>query len=59
MSKNDGQFHYINAPTLMRLYKVDPHECLIRYNDKRDHGKDFPGLIELRPRYDGDYEIPQ
>lgn len=58
ISQSDGQFHYIDAPTLIRLYNVDPNKCVVKYKDERDLGKDFKGLIPLRPRRDGKYEIP-
>jgi hypothetical protein len=60
-SRHDSQHHYIDAPTLMRLYKVDPKECIVRYRDHRDAAYDFDALdlIELRPRYDGNYEVPK
>lgn len=56
-SVHDNDIHYIDAPTLMRLYNVDRKECIIRYNDFRDFGKNFDNLIELRPRSNGKYEI--
>lgn len=59
MSKSDGDFHYISAAMLVNLYKVKAHECIIKHNDHRDAGRDFTGLIELRPRYDGDYKVPE
>ena len=64
ISQTDGQEHYIGASQLMRLYGVDPAECFIfepapywtagmySYNHTLTLG-----LIELRPRYDGDYDI--
>lgn len=58
-SGNDGDVHFIDAPTLIRLYKVDPKECVIYHSDERDFGKSFKGLITLHPRYDGNYEIPK
>ena len=58
-SKSDGQRHDISAQSLMHLYKVDRDECLIKYNDERDWGKDFSNLIHLYPDYHGKYEIPK
>lgn len=60
-SKNDGQMHYVGYSTLVRLYRVDPDECtdcaplLLP-----DGGQYIPAkpLIELRPRYDGNYTLP-
>ena len=55
-SQRDRDVHYINAEELMRLYGVDPRECVVCYGDDRDLGKSFKGLITLHPRYDGDYD---
>jgi hypothetical protein len=53
-SKRDGQYHYIDAPRLMRLYGVDPAECIVAPTNRR--GWNPPkGLIVLRPRHHGDY----
>lgn len=57
-SKHDRDIHYISAPVLMELYKVDPKECVVSHGDSRDLGKDFTGLIPLYPRYNGKYEVP-
>jgi hypothetical protein len=60
VSKNDGQEHYISAHRLMKLYQVDPRECLIQEpNDPflpRGYDIYYP-WIHLYPRYDGDYPI--
>jgi len=64
-SKNDGQIHYIGPMQLMRLYRVDPRECYIyepapwwpvSYYQMAEER--FRGLLQLGPRYDGDYELP-
>lgn len=62
-SKNDGDWHYINAPTLMRLYQVDPKECVVMRQGRLIHIEDVGnieaemlGLIHLRPLYSGDYD---
>ena len=59
LSRNDEDIHFIDAPTLMRLYKVDPDECIVKHNDERDRYHNFDGLIELRPSYRGNYELPK
>jgi hypothetical protein len=59
ISRYDGDLHYINALKLMALYKVNPAECVIKYGDHRDSGRDFTGLIRLFPRSDGNYETPK
>ena len=56
ISKTDGDIHYISADRLIRLYNVDPRECLIK--PKRGTSWTAPvGLITLTPRFDGDYKI--
>lgn len=55
ISKNDGQWHWINEHDLIRLYWVPPNECLIG----EPRAGDPSGLTELRPRYDGNYTIPK
>lgn len=58
-SRSDGDTHYISAQELIRLYGVNPKECKIVEQqvlvnvDRLE--KYYPGLIELRPRYDGKY----
>jgi hypothetical protein len=65
-SKTDGDIHFINARTLMRLYAVEPSECLIVSAHvtnscgipKVEHNMrsiNAWGLIVLRPRFKGDY----
>jgi hypothetical protein len=51
-SKSDGDKHWISADKLIRLYQVNPRECVIShpYLDPED-------LIVLEPRYDGNYEL--
>jgi hypothetical protein len=53
-SRHDGDDHYIDAPTLARLYRVPLDECLV--GDRR---MAHPGLVVLAPRFDGDYSIPK
>ena len=57
-SKSDGDIHYISAEKLIRLYGVDPKECLI-ISDDRDLQRQrhrIDGLVQLHPRYHGDYK---
>jgi hypothetical protein len=56
-SANDRDWHYVGPIDLMRLYGVHPAECVIFYGDERDLGKSQGGLIELRPRRDGNYRV--
>ena len=66
LSKNDGDRHFINCNKLMQLYAVHKEECICvesevygRYYPPLDvlH-RQYGGLIELRPKYNGDYSIP-
>ena len=63
-SKNDGELHFIDGPTLANLYGVPMAECLVW-----DHHK-YPshamaeasqprGYINLYPDYWGKYELPE
>lgn len=54
-SINDGDIHYISPVMLKNLYNVNMSECLI-YNPKLKQPKN---LIELHPREDGDYTLPE
>jgi hypothetical protein len=51
ISKSDGQKHFINAYQLIRLYGVDMKECCMRYDNEP-----FEDLLNLYPRYEGDYK---
>jgi hypothetical protein len=61
-SKNDGDRHFITCNQLIRLYSVREEECICmengtkRYQMYRDR---YGDLIELRPKFDGDYRLPQ
>lgn len=51
-SRHDSDIHFISAPELCRLYGVKMSECAVFDMDDRN----IPcGLIELLPRYLGDY----
>ncbi len=54
-SKNDNQIHYISASMLIKLYKVNPKEC-IEFS-RTINEKEYQNLIELHPRYDGNYKV--
>ena len=65
-SKVDGDVHYINARTLMQLYKVDPRECLVidpkddaRLYEHQTQCAEEQKLIHLRPCFDGNYVLPK
>ena len=64
-SRNDGDRHYVGPQQLMRLYQVDPDECVI-YEPEPWWGPmmhqqaeaRIAGLTRLAPRYDGRYRNP-
>ena len=60
MSKTDGQYHYVGARDLARLYGVRIDQCEVRPERMiaRFGWRPQPGLVELHPRYDGDYRLP-
>ncbi len=53
-SKTDGEWHYIDAPTLANLYHVPLHECIIHDNSVPHQGLPS-GLLILRPLSNGRY----
>lgn len=66
-SKSDGQRHYITASKLAVLYGVRLDECVIL--DMREmqrlpaslaesRVRAAKGLVDLYPRYGGDYTLP-
>lgn len=62
-SRTDGQRHWVGSGELIRLYGVDPRECVSA--DPRHPRADTAiarlidsGLIPLTPRWDGHYAIP-
>lgn len=58
ISRSDGERHYIPAHRVAELYNVNPKECMfLRQVDGRPRGM-VQGLISLRPRNDGDYDLP-
>ena len=69
ISKTDGDRHFIDAGTLMNLYRVPSHECIvIPWDVPRSRERERQlllervlamGLIHLHPRYDGDYTLPE
>ena len=53
-SKTDGDQHFVGEMELIRLYGVRRDECL-SVTASNLHAFDLESLIDLRPRYDGDY----
>lgn len=54
-SKTDRNIHYITFHRLVKLYRVDPKECV----DSRNRQHSYTGLKVLMPRYDGNYTLPE
>lgn len=57
-SVNDGQYHYVNPPTLAELYGVNIEECIFVYDRINLIGMDASNLIVLRPDPTGRYTLP-
>lgn len=60
MSKTDGQYHYVGAHDLAQLYGVQMDQCEVRPERMmaRFGWRPTAGVIELHPRYDGNYSLP-
>ena len=60
MSKTDVKYHYVGAHDLARLYGVRMDQCEVRPGRMfaRFGWRPKEGLIELHPRYHGDYSLP-
>ena len=55
VSAQDGDVHHIGSAELALLYGVPLDQCEIyRPHDERRQ----KGLIELAPRFDGNYKLP-
>ena len=54
-SANDKDIHHIPAARLAELYGVKLSECLVG----EPRSGDPTGLIELWPRRDGNYKLPE
>lgn len=57
-SKTDGQEHFISFRQLCHLYGVNPAECYDASMVEIVRGIDRTKLIDLMPRYDGNYTLP-
>lgn len=58
-SGNDGQRHWIDAPTLARLYGVKLEDCLVQDYRREETYRGFRAWkddIHLYPRSDGSYD---
>lgn len=61
-SATDGQEHYIDAPTLARLYGVDLKDCLVHDFRREETYRGFWARrddVHLYPRRDGNYDRPK
>ena len=59
-SKNDGDLHYISAMQLAELYGVNIRKCIVVDFDRPETymGRDLSKYIKLRPKYYGNYNLP-
>lgn len=59
-SQHDGDRHFIGLHQLIRLYRVNPSECIDGASSRvcGINSEDFKRLIELKPRHDGNYALP-
>jgi len=60
-SKSDGDIHYITAWKLLKLYKLNPRECLLidNWDDERDKLRGHCSIETMKwyhPRLDGNYD---
>lgn len=66
-SAHDRDQHWITGPMLARLYRIRYEDCYdldrIEHRRLQTHRRlqvmDDPALIHLRPREDGNYELPK
>ncbi|AUS02284.1 hypothetical protein NVP2096O_49 [Vibrio phage 2.096.O._10N.286.48.B5] len=54
VSKYDGDVHMISKTKLKQLYRVPVRQLLTQYDDRNEFE-----IIELRPMFDGNYELPK
>ena len=51
-SKTDGDRHFIGYDQLVRLYGLDPRDCVHQDRVRPEH---YSNYVHLYPRYNGDY----
>ena len=56
-SQNDGDVHNISGYQLAKLYNVNLSECCMADSIAARKGQ-LEHLIKLKPRFDGDYTLP-
>ena len=56
-SRSDGDWHYIDAYRLAKLYGVPLHECIVVDANRPEtfRSRDLSGFKHLYPREDGKY----
>ncbi len=55
-STTDGEWHWVSAQRLCKLYKINPRECYLVNTEEGGYGLSR-GLPVLRPRTDGNYKL--
>ena len=50
----DGDEHFISSHTLVRLYKLNPKDCISAFIYER--GQEVEGMVHLYPSSNGNYE---
>lgn len=58
-SRSDSDRHWISADRLIRLYGVNPAECIVSTSETERRGTWAADLIRLAPKWDGDYSLPE
>jgi hypothetical protein len=65
-SAHDKTPHYIDAPKLIDLYKINEQECYkfetrskMERENYEKYSKYYENLLTLFPQYDGNYELPE
>ena len=60
VSQFDGEIHYIEFSQLVKLYGVNPDECILADVRRPEtlYGLNMNDYIHLYPRSDGKYELP-
>ncbi len=59
VSRLDGDIHYIGFSQLVKLYNVNPDECISAERLENLFGLDLDGCIHLFPETNGDYKLKE
>lgn len=57
LSHRDGDRHYVRGADLIRLYKLDPAECIVAWQPADLHGIDVNAYTHLYPDPSGRYAL--